>query len=427
MIPFKDIMSALSIAVFVLTLWIFLCTKVLILSGIMRHSFELDSIELGSFVLMIIALLISVRNFVIHSNTINSKNLEKSNNLKLRLDAIDKTNVVIEFDPDGNIISINNKFKEIFGYGDCIIKQHHSILVPYDIKNSKEYSKFWEDLANGKPKTGQFHRVGVDGNDIQIIGNYVPLKNKYGDVFKIFKIAQDNTDKYKALEQVSSKNVYLEHAAKILRHDMHSGINTYIPRGLKSLLRRLDAKTIKDLKLETSIKMIQGGLEHTQQVYSGVYEFTNLVKSGAKLQTTDCDIKEILTEYLKRTSYFDRVKINKLSKLMVNKSLFCTAIDNLIRNGLKYNDSKTKYVKISKETVKNNDGSITNYIVIIDNGRGMSQSDFENYSKPYVRKVGQLESGSGLGLNICSLILKEHGFKITSEKLKMGTKLRIRI
>ena len=117
MIPFKDIMSALSIAVFVLTLWIFLCTKVLILSGIMRHSFELDSIELGSFVLMIIALLISVRNFVIHSNTINSKNLEKSNNLKLRLDAIDKTNVVIEFDPDGNIISINNKFKEIWDSG----------------------------------------------------------------------------------------------------------------------------------------------------------------------------------------------------------------------------------------------------------------------------------------------------------------------
>ena len=29
----------------------------------------------------------------------------------------------------------------------------------------------------------------------------------------------------------------------------------------------------------------------------------------------------------------------------VNGPLFCTAIDNLIRNGLKYNDSKTKLVK----------------------------------------------------------------------------------
>ena len=91
-----------------------------------------------------------------------------------------------------------------------------------------------------------------------------------------------------------------------------------------------------------------------------------MVKDGSKLQTGEYDISEILKEYLKRTSYYDKVHINKLPVIMVNKSLFCTAIDNLIRNGLKYNDSKTKYVKISKETVKNNDGSITNYIVIID-------------------------------------------------------------
>ena len=29
--------------------------------------------------------------------------------------------------------------------------------------------------------------------------------------------------------ELSRKNTYLEHAAKILRHDMHSGINTYLP------------------------------------------------------------------------------------------------------------------------------------------------------------------------------------------------------
>ena len=46
-------------------------------------------------------------------------------------------------------------------------------------------------------------------------------------------------NKARIQKDLSAKNVYLEHAAKIIRHDMHSGINTYIPRGIKSLKRRL--------------------------------------------------------------------------------------------------------------------------------------------------------------------------------------------
>lgn len=398
----------------------------MVIFGVVKHHVQLDSLELSSFMIMLITLLISVRTFIIHTKASNQRNIEKSNNLELRLNAIDTTNIVIEFEPDGTILSVNAKFKEIFGYGDCVIGKHHSVLVPDSIKNSKGYLNFWKRLSNGKPKSGHFHRLNKSGDDVWIVGNYVPLKSKNGDVWKIFKIAQDNTEKYRALEQVSSKNVYLEHAAKILRHDMHSGINTYIPRGLKSLLRRLNEDKIEELRLGTSIKMISEGLKHTQQVYNGVFEFTNLVKEGSKLQVSDCDLREILAEYLKRTSYSDKVKIDNLPTLLVNKSLFCTAIDNLIRNGLKYNDSKTKYVKIYNETIKNSDGTSSGYIIIEDNGRGMTQKDFENYCKPYVRKEGQKESGSGLGLNICSLILKEHNFIITAEKLSVGTKLRIR-
>ena len=84
-------------------------------------------------------------------------------------------------------------------------------------------------------------------------------------------------------------------------------------------------------------------------------------------------------------------------------------IDNLIRNGLKYNDSKSKIVHIYKED--------NNTIVIEDNGRGMSKEEFEEYSKPYTRKEDQKEGGSGLGLNITIAIMKEHGFIVTSEKM----------
>ena len=58
----------------------------------------------------------------------------------------------------------------------------------------------------------------------------------------------------------------------------------------------------------------------------------------------------------------------------------------------------------------------------------MSQEDFEYLSRPYTRKEGQKETGTGLGLNICTAILKEHGFSITSEKMKEGgTKIKIKI
>lgn len=218
-------------------------------------------------------------------------------------------------------------------------------------------------------------------------------------------------NKVHVINELKQKNTYLEHAAKILRHDMHSGINTYLPRGISSLERRLGEDNIKNLKIEAPIRMIKDGLKHTQKVYKGVYEFTNLVKKDAVLNLSKCNIKKILSDYLELTSYKSQVVLddNLDTECEINEPLFCTAVDNLIRNGLKYNDSSSKMVKIYREG---------RYLCIEDNGRGMSQKDFDYLSQPYTRKEGQKEQGTGLGLNICKAILEEHGFKISVEKIE---------
>lgn len=200
---------------------------------------------------------------------------------------------------------------------------------------------------------------------------------------------------------------------------MHSGINTYIPRGISSLERRLSDDSIKELKVEAPLKMIKEGLKHTQKVYRGVYEFTNLVKKDSHLNKSECDLKKILEDYLSSTAYKSQVTISDLGTLEVNESLFCTSIDNLIRNGLRYNDSNTKVVKIKRED---------EYLLIEDNGRGMDSNDFKKFSQPYVRKEGQSETGTGLGLNICKAILEEHGFSIDSSILpEGGTQIKIKL
>jgi K+-sensing histidine kinase KdpD len=226
--------------------------------------------------------------------------------------------------------------------------------------------------------------------------------------------------KEQVAKELDKKNIYLEHAAKIIRHDMHSGINTYLPRGISSLKRRLKQEDIDSLKIGSPLQLIEDGLAHARKVYAGVYEFTNLVKTDAQMSIFLCNIKEILSDYLRLTAYKNSVILDETLniKVKVNEPLFCTAMDNLIRNGLKYNDSPTKWVKIYIENA---------ILHVEDNGRGITKQEFIELSKPYKRKEGQKEEGTGLGLNICNEILKEHKFSIEAEKTKTGTKLKIKI
>jgi PAS domain S-box-containing protein len=349
------------------------------------------------------------------------------NNIKVReekanaqLGGISRSNLVVTLTMDGYVIKANDNFCKLVGCteGDMVKKPHSSMVTP-EYAKSKEYLEFWEKLRRGESITGQFERVAKDGSKRWLFGNYTPIKNSKGEYDTVLKIATDVTAQHEAEDIVNQKNSYLEHAAKILRHDMHSGINTYMPRGLSSLRRRLNDETIKELRIEAPLKMLDEGLKHTQKVYAGVKEFTNLVKEDVQLDTKEVNLKEILKNYLSSTSYSKQVVIDDLTTMDVNEPLFCTAIDNLIRNGLKYNDSGTKTVMIFME----GDG----VLCIQDNGRGMTQNEFENLSKPYIRKENQKESGSGLGLNICIAILKEHGFTITAEKTNPGTKLKIKL
>jgi len=355
-------------------------------------------------------------SYVVYS-FINSTKI-KEENINMQMKAIDGSNIVVTMDMHGIITSANQKFSKLTGYYNPK-GIHHSKLVPTDYSESLEYHNFWQKLKSGQTISGEFERVSKDGEQIWLFGHYTPVKNEKGEYSKVLKIATDVTLQHETEALVNQKNSYLEHAAKILRHDMHSGINTYMPRGLSSLKRRITEEDIKSLKIQAPLKMLEEGLRHTQKVYAGVKEFTNLVKEDAQLDKQRCNITEILKDYLKSTSYIKQVQIELLPSLLVNEPLFCTAIDNLIRNGLKYNDSSTKFVSIYMQ----NDYTLC----VEDNGRGITQEEFVELSKPYTRKNNQNEGGTGLGLNICLAILKEHGFTIRAEKQKQGTKLLIKI
>jgi signal transduction histidine kinase len=232
------------------------------------------------------------------------------------------------------------------------------------------------------------------------------------------KIQVQDVEIEEQLNDIAKKNSYLEHAARIIRHDMHSGINTYMPRGISSLEKRLTPEDIQKLKIEGALKMVKEGLSHTQRVYKSVYEFTNLVKSDVVLNKIKVNLKDLLQNYIAPNLYSSQVEISDLGELEVNEILFCNAVENLIKNGLSYNDSQEKKVKIY---IDNND------LVIEDNGRGFTQKQFEKHLTKYSKKTNVTGDEKGLGLNICVAILEEHGFKLSCEGNNVGTKMKIKI
>lgn len=406
-------LSKICLAVAGVIIITFFAVQSCIVFGICPPSYFLSKFGFGCVVAFLPPFLYVVIDFVKQTKV-------KEANIDLQLNAIDKANIVMKLNMLGHIKKVNNNFTKALGYtAKEVTGKEHKTILSREFINSTNYLQFWKTLKKGDPVSGEFECIAKDGNSKWLFGNYTPIKDSKGAFSNILFIASDLTIQHEAENALNQKNTYLEHAAKILRHDMHSGINTYMPRGLKSLKRRLTKQQQKDLKIESPLKMLEEGLKHTQRVYSGVKEFTNLVKQDTQLEKTMCNLQEILVDYLSATSYSKQVAIDVLPSVEVNEPLFCTAIDNLIRNGLKYNDSESKMVVIYMED--------DSHMCIQDNGRGMDQFDFEELSKPYTRKEDQAEAGSGLGLNICLAILKEHGFSITAEKLELGTKLKVKI
>lgn len=339
-----------------------------------------------------------------------------------------QTSYVLRTDLQGRHTYWNQKFEDEFGWVyEGNMMHGDSLLSICESHHGAARSAISECISfPGKIVKVELDKPRSDGSRRTTLWEFICLIDKTGNPSEVQCMGIDITDRVLAekkiievLQDVERKNTYLEHAAKILRHDMHSGINTYIPRGVSSLERRLTKEVIEELKLEAPLKLLKEGLSHTQKIYKGVKEFTNLVRDNKELDVEKLDLREILLSYLNSTAYGDQVTIGQLTVTEVNESLFCTAIDNLIRNGLKYNDSPTKYVKIfmlEEDT-----------LAVQDNGRGMSKEEFTKLSQPYTRPEGQKEEGTGLGLSICIAILKEHGFEVDCEKLQEGTMIKVKL
>jgi len=127
------------------------------------------------------------------------------------LDAIQRTQAVVEFDLNGHVLHANQHFLDAVGYtlGD-IVGRHHRLFCTPEYAASDAYRVFWESLAGGQPSQGEYMRLKRDGAPVWLQASYNPMFDEEGRPAKIIKFATDIT---------KSKLMQAENAAKIAAID----------------------------------------------------------------------------------------------------------------------------------------------------------------------------------------------------------------
>ncbi|MCA0199806.1 MAG: PAS domain-containing methyl-accepting chemotaxis protein [Proteobacteria bacterium] len=114
--------------------------------------------------------------------------------MKAKLAALDKSQAVIEFEPSGIVLGANQNFLAALGYEHGEIRgRHHSMFVDAQVRGSKDYQRFWHELASGKFQAGEFKRIAKGGREIWIQATYNPIVDGKGRVMKVVKFASDVT------------------------------------------------------------------------------------------------------------------------------------------------------------------------------------------------------------------------------------------
>ncbi len=159
------------------------------------------------------------------------------NDLRAKVEALDRAQAVIEFNLDGTVIEANENFLNTLGYTlDEIKGKHHRMFCEPAYTNSLEYQAFWDKLNRGEYEAGVYKRLDKSGKEVWIQASYTPILNAAGKPCKVVKFALNVTEeKKKALVKSAMDNS----SSNVLMCDRNL-IVTYINKAAYDKLKSLE-------------------------------------------------------------------------------------------------------------------------------------------------------------------------------------------
>lgn len=341
------------------------------------------------------------------------------------VDAIGRALAVAEFDMDGTIIAVNDNFLRLTGYQqDELIGQHHRLLCSREEADSDEYKHFWRSLNEGNFQSGEFCRIGREGNLVWIQAAYNPILDVDGKPWKVFKVAIDLNDR-KAMEQdlliakdraeqaAVAKGMFLANMSHEIRTPMNAIIG-FTELLIDSPLNPVQYKHIQTVRqsarsllgllndiLDTA-KLERGALELDNHPFS-LAHLCEQILAELQLQADKKGLRLIL-DYAPNTHDFlvgDELRIRQI-------------LMNMLGNAIKFTPQGE--VRLNIENTQ--DGM---QLQVIDTGIGIAADRIEHIFTPFTQADASMArrfGGTGLGTTIARQLTELMGgtIKVTSRE-----------
>ncbi len=201
-------------------------------------------------------------------------------------------------------------------------------------------------------------------------------------------------------------------------------------KNITSLLGLIESKFWKDLpeRSREYLGMIKEDSRHLFHLTEDILAYSRLEKNESPAKPKELTqlgpvidrIRQNLADLLHEKN--GRIEVRALPAVWINEFHAELLLQNLVQNGLKYNQSPEPVVVI--EGMKR---GLETHISVTDNGIGIDPAYHEKVFEVYSRLHNREEyEGSGIGLSICKKLIEGYGGTLAlSSQPGMGTQMSI--
>jgi len=194
------------------------------------------------------------------------------------LTAIDNTQLVLEFSPEGRVTRSNANIREALGLDTVALQGRGQEGL---IEGEGVLAGFWGRLDNLEPVIGRFLLAGAEGRSVLAEGSVTPVPDRSGCLLKIVLIANDITEAQAALNAAQARNAAMMAGQQNVVDALRVGLNRLSAGDLQSEIEEAFPTDYEQLRTDFNIAVstlsdaMQVVIDNAQTIDGEAQEISN--------------------------------------------------------------------------------------------------------------------------------------------------------